>query len=177
MHGRFIGLLPLVMLSACDDLNHDREVADSVTVQASAEARSKPLQDLPVVNNATGSGSQAAIKAPSAGDIPLQIGVYARVGEASAEGPSCPPANASVATFDGKGFGGRNSRACRFAPARREGSRWTGTQTCTDTYTDAERSENLVIVAESRTRYLQTNQYGSVTFELCPEENLTDWGG
>ena len=177
MHGRFLGLLPLVMISACDDLNHNREVADSVTVQGSAEATSKPIQDLPVVNNATGTGSQAAIAPPSAGDIPLQPGVYARVEKASAEGPSCPPANASVATFDGRGFGGRNSSNCRFAPAHREGSTWTGTQTCTDTYTDAERSENLVILAESRTRYSQTNQYGSATFELCPGENLTDWGG
>ena len=177
MHGRFIGLLPLAMLSACNNSDHDKADEGFVTAQSPAEARSKPPENRPVVANATGAGSQAAVAVQSTSDIPLQPGVYARVERGSAQGPSCPPANASVATFDGKGFGGRNSRACRFAPARREGSRWTGTQTCTDTYTDAERSENLVIVAESRTRYSQTNQYGSVTFELCPEENLTDWGG
>ena len=177
VHGRFIGLLTLAMLSACEDLNHDKAYEGFVTAQSPAEARSKPPENRPVVANATGAGSQAAAPAQSVGDIPLQAGVYARVENASAEGPSCPPANASVATFDGKGFGGRNSRNCRFAPAHREGSTWTGTQTCTDTYTGAERSETWAVRAESRTRFTQTNQYGAATFELCPDESLSDWGG
>jgi|GEM_PF-6379863 len=177
VHGRFIGLLPLAMLSACADLDRDRGEADPAAVQASAAANSNPTQNLPVVKNAHGAGEQAAVAAPSVGGIPLQTGVYARVAKTSAEGPSCPPANASVATFDGKGFGGRNSRDCRFAPTQRDGSTWTGTQTCTDTYTDAERSEKWVITAESRIRFTQDNQYGSATFELCPNENLSDWDG
>ena len=164
------------MILGCD-VNPDKGDAVSAAAQASAEQNSHRPTNLPAVDNERGTVSQAAAAARSAGDIPLQPGVYARVEKASAEGPSCPPANASVAIFDGKGFSGRSSRNCRFAPAHTEGSTWTGTQTCTDTYTGAERSENWAITAESRTRFTQDNQYGSATFELCPEENLSDWGG
>ena len=121
----------------------------------------------------TASASRAA---PSVGDLPLKEGVYARV-ETASDAPSCPPANAAAATFDGEGFGGRNSTGCRFEPRKKAGATWSGTQTCTDTYSKETRTEDLAITIDGPTRYTQRNRFGTARFALCPGEDLADWGG
>lgn len=101
----------------------------------------------------------------------LSPGVYAQAGS------SCPPASASLATFDGQGFGSRNAAQCTFVPDARTRATWRGTQTCTDPASQDRVSEDLAITVASATRFTRTDQWGTATFDLCPDEDLADWTG
>ncbi|MDR7100956.1 hypothetical protein [Croceicoccus sp. BE223] len=104
-------------------------------------------------------------------DLGLTSGVYA------ASGTTCPPAMASLATFDGSGFGSRNMTRCAFSPQKRAGQTFTGTQTCTDSYSKERVSEDMTITVAGPTRFTQSNKWGERTFDLCPDERLSDWTG
>lgn len=84
---------------------------------------------------------------------------------------------ASLATFDGSGFGSRNATQCTFALKSREGQTWSGTQTCTDSYSKDRVTEDLTITVASASRFTQENKWGRATFDLCPGEKLSDWTG
>lgn len=122
--------------------------------------------------------ASATSEAPSSTPEPLSVrdlgltsGVYA------ASGSTCPPAMASLATFDGSGFGSRNMTRCSFSPQKRAGQTFTGTQTCTDSYTKEPVSEHLTITVAGPTRFTQSNKWAEASFDLCPDERLADWTG
>lgn len=171
-----IGLLPLAMLTSCNDANRDAGNEVTADRQTAPEFNAIPSDDGSVAA-ASASVPPSVTGTPSVADLPLEKGVYARLSRESGETPNCPPANAFAASFNGVGFGGRNSAGCRFNPTRKNGSTWSGTQTCTDTYTEEQRSEDWVITVNSPRRYTQQNQFGTASFELCPNEDLSDWGG
>ncbi|RPF72500.1 hypothetical protein [Aurantiacibacter spongiae] len=101
------------------------------------------------------------------GDYGISKGVYSS--------DRCPPALASLKTFDGTGFNSRNSVDCRFTHTSREGDTYRGSQTCTDTYSNDERTDDLALTVRSRTRFTLTDEYGTQTYDLCPDERLADW--
>jgi hypothetical protein len=114
--------------------------------------------------------------AVSVRDLALTKGVYAYVEHRHAA-PSCPPPLATVATFDGAGFGSRNSTDCRFEPTQRDGSVWSGTQTCTDTYSEVRRTEPWTVTVEGSTQYTLSSSFRPSTYKLCPGEHLSEWVG
>ena len=110
---------------------------------------------------------------PTIADLGLKPGVYNRGSAAGCDSL----ANASVATFDGLGFGGRNSVDCRFDPASRDGATFVGTQTCIDTYSREERAEPLTIRVDGPRAFTRTDAYGTASYAYCEGEALSDWGG
>ncbi len=84
---------------------------------------------------------------------------------------------ASLATFDGQGFGSRNMSQCTFTPTSRSGDTWNGSQTCTDSYSKERLTEALSITVASDSRFTQENGWGRGTYNLCPNVKLSDYTG
>ena len=147
----------------------------ATTGTATSVAETSGNQATPKADAAPGNSSTGATP-PSLADIGLKKGVYSQVsGEQGV--PDCPPALAVVATFDGKGFGSRNSADCRFDPVSRDGAIWKGTQHCTDPASKTAQNEAWKIRIDSPTRYTRLEPSGPVHYALCPAERLSDWGG
>ena len=101
-------------------------------------------------------------------DYGLTRGVY------SAE--SCPPALASVSTFDGRGFDTRNAMDCTFTPTAQDGTTYSGTQSCLDSYSKEELVDRITIKVQDAARFVRTDAAnGSRAYRLCPDEHLADW--
>ena len=101
-------------------------------------------------------------------DYGLTRGVY------SAD--SCPPALASVSTFDGRGFDTRNAMDCTFTPTAQDGSTYSGEQSCLDSYSKEELVDRITIEVQDAARFVRTDAAnGSRAYRLCPDEELADW--
>ena len=161
--------LPLVaILGACG--------SDAPLATHTAGAASAPAAPPSPVVDTSSPPAPPEQTSPRLVDLPLKPGVYALVGD-DGNPAACPPPLAALATFDGQGFGGRNSTDCRFVPEARNGNIWSGQQTCTDTYSKQPRTEDLSITVDSPARFTRVDPYGRATFALCPDEKLRDWEG
>ena len=101
-------------------------------------------------------------------DYGLTRGVY------SAD--SCPPALASVSTFDGRGFDTRNAMDCTFKATAQDGSTYSGIQSCLDSYSKEELVDRITIEVQDAVRFIRTDEAnGSRAYRLCPDEELADW--
>ena len=101
-------------------------------------------------------------------DYGLTRGVY------SAD--SCPPALASVSTFDGRGFDTRNAMDCTFKATPQDGSTYSGIQSCLDSYSKEELVDRITIEVQDAVRFIRTDEAnGSRAYRLCPDEELADW--
>lgn len=158
-------LAGLIGLAACSS-----EPAPSASPSATASVPAEPSATPTPSTSATAAPSPTNA-APTVADLGLTVGVYA------AAGSSCPPPMAGLATFDGKGFGSRNATACTFAPTERDGQSFRGKQTCTDPASGERVTEDLTITVASPRRFTRGDRWGTATFNLCPDEKLTDWTG
>ena len=157
MRFTFAAIAPLVLMAGCSSSEEEpaQPRDDAVSAENSVSASSDP--------DTTTSAAPAAVP-----DYGLTRGVYSS--------DSCPPALASVTTFDGAGFNTRNTVDCTFTPNSQDGAIYAGEQSCLDSYSKEELVERITIEVLDVARFVRTDAAnGSRAYRLCPEEDLADW--
>ena len=157
MRVTFAAVAPLVLIAGCS---------------SSEEEPPQPEGDAGLTENSVSASPDShttAFAAPAAvPDYGLTRGVYSS--------DSCPPALASVTTFDGAGFNTRNTVDCTFTPTAQDGSRYSGEQSCLDSYSKEELVDRITIEVQDAARFVRTDAAnGSRAYRLCPDEDLADW--
>ncbi len=147
---------------------------------AACAADDQPQDDVPstAVDTATAAAKSAATPVQErgdAGDLGLERGVYDVVsgdGRCTAEPPM-----ATVNTFDGEGFGTRSFGECKFTWDRREGDTYSGSQTCTDSYTKKRVTEALAITVIGPARYTRAGGgNATATYGRCTGVDESSYG-
>lgn len=154
---RILALAPFLLVAACDsgtETDAPDDTAATATPEASETATPTPVE----------TATETPADTPEV-TLPLQQGHYVISGTDCAN-----PANAAWRIWNGEGLSGSSTRACRAEVTDRDGSTYSVTQSCEDTYS-GERSTRDFTLTTTVLGFTMDGQ----PFALCPAETRPDW--